>query len=342
MSGSYRTINELSLSKPGKAMIDNKQGLKIVVLLPCYNEGGAIKKVVKEFKSVLPSSEVYVFDNNSTDNTASQAAEAGAIVRYETHQGKGNVVRRMFSDVEADIYVMADGDGTYDAQAAITLVDELISGDLDMVIGTRKEDDSHNEQYRLGHRFGNQALSRIVGTLFGHQMRDVLSGYRVMSRRFVKSFPNMAKGFEIEVMLTIHALSLRLPIKEIATSYFNRAEGTVSKLNTFRDGLRIFLGIVYLFKEYRPLQFFGAWSVVVAVVAMLVGVPVIFEFFETGLVPRFPSAILATGLVIVSTISLTCGVLLDTVSRGHMELKRILYASLPSISAVLRKKSTGE
>lgn len=320
-------------------MTDFTSTLKIAVLLPCYNEGAAIKKVVKDFKSVLPSSAIYVFDNNSSDNTAIQAAEAGAIVRYETHQGKGNVVRRMFSDVEADIYVMADGDGTYDVQAAVALVGELIADDLDMVVGTRKEDESHEEQYRPGHRFGNRILTWMVSALFGRRMGDVLSGYRVMSRRFVKSFPTMAKGFEIEVMLTIHALSLRLPIKEVATAYFDRAEGTTSKLNTIRDGLRIFWGIIYLFKEYRPLQFFGAFSIVIAIISLLFGVPVIFEFFETGLVLRFPTAILATGLAIMSTISLTCGVLLDTVSRGQMELKRILYASLPSISVILSQRN---
>lgn len=320
-------------------MTESAEKLSIAVLLPCFNEGAAIKKVVEEFRAALPASEILVFDNNSSDDTVEQATEAGAEVRFESHQGKGNVVRRMFSDVEADIYVMADGDGTYDAGAVTTLVDELVSRDLDMVVGTRKESSTHEEQYRPGHRFGNRLLTWIVGVLFGRTMSDVLSGYRVMSRRFVKSFPNMAKGFEIEVMMTIHALSLRLPVKEVETQYFDRAEGTASKLNTVRDGIRILAGIVYLFKEYRPLLFFGACSLVIAVLGLLVGLPVVNEYFETGLVPRFPSAILATGLMILATISLTCGVLLDTVSRGQMELKRIHYAALPSISSVLAGRS---
>lgn len=313
-------------------------GLKVVVILPCYNEGGAIKKVVGDFKSVLPASQVYVYDNNSTDNTVSQALEARAIVRHESQQGKGNVVRRMFSDVEADVYVMADGDGTYDADAVTKMVDELVCNDLDMVIGVREEDEQHDEQYRPGHRFGNQMLTRMVSVLFGYRMGDVLSGYRVMSRRFVKSFPGMAKGFEIEVMLTIHALSLLLPIKEIGTAYFNRAEGTESKLNTIRDGMRIFIEITYLFKEYRPLLFFGVFSVLFALLGLFLGVPVVFEYFETGLVPRFPTAILATGLMVLSAISVICGLVLDTVSQGQTELKRMLYASLPSVSSVLAKK----
>lgn len=320
-------------------MTEPTEKLKIAVLLPCFNEGAAIGRVVGDFRAALPASEIYVYDNNSTDGTVEQAREAGAVVRFESHQGKGNVVRRMFSDVEADVYVMADGDGTYDARAAGKLVDELVSGDLDMVVGTRKESDAHEDQYRRGHRFGNRLLTWIVGFLFGQSLDDVLSGYRVMSRRFVKSFPNMARGFEIEVMMSIHALSLRLPVKEVETLYFDRVEGTASKLNTFADGLRILSNITYLFKEYRPLLFFGACAFVIGMLGLIVGLPVVNEYFETGLVPRFPSAILATGLVILATISLTCGVLLDTVSRGQMELKRIHYASLPSISSILTEKA---
>lgn len=313
--------------------------LKVAVLIPCYNEGGAIKRVVQDFAAALPGCEIYVYDNNSSDDTVARAHEAGAIVRQESMQGKGHVVRRMFSDVEADVYVMADGDGTYDANALPWLLNELVDNDLDMVVGCRREDDAHTEQYRPGHRFGNRMLTTMVGALFGRPMQDVLSGYRVMSRRFVKSFPNMAKGFEIEVMLTIHALSLRLPVKELATAYFDRAEGTQSKLNTIRDGIRIFLVIAYLFKEYRPLRFFGIVATILFFLAAGFGVPVVMEYFESGLVPRFPTAILATGLVVLSAISATCGVILDTVSRGQAEIKRILYASMPSVQAVLAKKS---
>lgn len=322
-------------------MDDQWADLRLAVLLPCYNEGGAIRQVVEQFRAVLPTAEIYVFDNNSVDDTVAEARAAGAVIRHETHQGKGNVVRRMFSDVEADIYVMADGDGTYDAGVAGRLVDELVVKDLDLVVGARREAGTNDNQYRPGHRFGNRMLTGMVALLFGHSMTDVLSGYRVMSRRFVKSFPNMAKGFEIEIMMTIHALSLRLPATEVGTDYFDRAGGTVSKLHTIRDGLRIFSGIAYLFKEYRPLLFFGIWALVLATLGLSTGLPVVFEFYETGLVPRFPSAILATGLMILATISMTCGLILDTVSRGQMELKRIAYFALPAVSAVLRERKAG-
>lgn len=320
-------------------MFDAKYAnLKIAVLLPCYNEGAAIRKVVEDFRAVLPESDIYVYDNNSSDNTISEAMATDAIVRQEPLQGKGNVVRRMFADVDADIYIMADGDGTYDTKAAVRLIDELVDNNLDMVVGTRVEAESDSHQYRPGHRFGNSMLTSVVSHLFGDQLQDVLSGYRVMSRRFVKSFPGLAKGFEIEVMLTIHALSLRLPVAEVGTDYFDRAEGTESKLNTIRDGIRILFTILYLFKEVYPLKFFGVFSVLFFICALFFGVPVIFEYFETGLVPRFPSAILATGFVMLAAISSTCGLVLDTVSRGQLELKKILYSSMSSVASVLKAK----
>ncbi|MBK6281220.1 MAG: glycosyltransferase [Gammaproteobacteria bacterium] len=300
---------------------------RIAVLIPCFNEASAIDAVVSSFRAALPTAEIYVFDNNSVDDTAAIARDAGAIVRRERRQGKGHVVRRMFADVEADVYVLADGDGTYDACAAAPMVDELVGNQLDMVVGVRRSDTAE-ATYRRGHQFGNRLFSYIVSVLFEDQFSDILSGYRVMSRRFVKSFPALAKGFEIETQLTVHALELSVPCAEYATAYYARAEGTQSKLRTYRDGTRILLAILLLFKETRPFAFFGLLGLLCAGLSGGFGLSVIIEYFETGLVPRFPTAILATGLGLMAAICFTAGFTLDTVSRGQRELKRLHYLQL--------------
>ncbi len=307
--------------------------IRIAVLLPCYNEGPAIGAVVHTFRAALPQSEIYVYDNNSTDNTVANAHAAGAIVRSEPMQGKGNVVRRMFADIEADVYVMADGDGTYDASAASGMVELLLHKNLDMVVG-RRDGGAERNTYRLGHRFGNWLITRTVASLFDDRFHDVLSGYRVMSRRFVKSFPALVSGFEIETTLTIHALELGIPSAEVVTRYSERIQGTESKLSTIWDGLRIFGVIALLFKETRPFRFFGILASIFAAASLVAGIPIIVEFMDTGLVPRFPTAILATGMMLLGAIALTCGLILDSVSRGRLETKRMLYQSSPAIQVV--------
>jgi glycosyltransferase involved in cell wall biosynthesis len=296
---------------------------RIAVLVPCYNEATTIGSVVRDFQQALPSATIYVFDNNSSDGTANIAREAGAVVRAVSDQGKGNVIRRMFADVDADVYVMVDGDGTYDAKAATQLVQTLLSGALDMVVGTRVSDE--REAYRPGHRFGNRLLTHCVATLFGKTFTDMLSGYRAFSRRFVKSFPAHAAGFEIETELTVHALELRMPVAEVATTYGARPEGSESKLNTWSDGFRILFMIARLFKTERPLLFFSLGFFVCALLSVVLAVPVIDEYLRTGLVPRFPTAILCAALMLFGAILLTCGIVLDTVTRGRAEAKRFAY-----------------
>ena len=299
------------------------------MLVPCYNEGIAIGRVVREFRAALPEAVVYVYDNNSTDDTVAQAEAAGALVRGESYQGKGNVVRRMFADIEADVYVLVDGDATYDAASAPRLVATLVEGRCDMVNAARLS--SGEGTYRRGHRFGNAMLTGMVADIFGRQIGDMLSGYRAFSRRFVKSFPALSEGFEIETELTVHALQLRMPIAEIETPYFARPEGSASKLSTYRDGFRILLTIVKLVKRERPLPFFGAIATVLGIVSIALGVPLIIEFMESGLVPRFPTAILATGLMLSALLSLACGLILDTVTRGRLELRRLSYLAIPGL-----------
>lgn len=300
---------------------------RIAVLVPCYNEAASIQSVVSNFKSALPTASIYVYDNNSSDRTAEIAQAAGAIVRREPLPGKGNVVRRMFSDVEADIYVMVDGDDTYHAQSAPMMIRRLLDDQLDMVSGARVE--TTKEAYRLGHRFGNAVLTGLVATIFGNRFTDMLSGYRVLSRRFVKSFPALSTGFEIETELTVHALELRMKVAEIETPYKDRPEGSASKLNTIRDGIRIFSTIVHLVKEERPLQFFSAAFLALAIGSVLLAIPIISEFLDTGEVPRFPTAILSTGLMLSAFLSLACGLILDTVTTSRREVKRLRYLSLP-------------
>lgn len=304
---------------------------RLAVLIPCYNEEQAIAKVVKDFRAVLPEAAIYVYDNNSTDSTVQRAQEAGAIVRTEVHQGKGNVVRRMFADTDADIYVLVDGDDTYDASSAPKLVDELINNGLDMVVGSRlaEYDDT---AFRQGHYFGNRLLTGSVALLFRHRLIDMLSGYRVFSRRFVKSFPALASGFETETELTVHALELRMAIAEVRTPYKARPAGSQSKLRTYRDGMRILLTILTLFKAERPLIFFSLISAVLAMLSLGLGYPIVMTYLETGLVPRFPTAILATGMMQVAFLSLASGFILDTVTCGRRELKRLTYLSIPPTS----------
>jgi glycosyltransferase involved in cell wall biosynthesis len=303
---------------------------RVAVILPCYNEAAAIAEVVRDFRAALPQAVVHVYDNNSGDETVENARAAGALVRRETRQGKGHVVRRMFADVDADIYVLADGDGTYDAASAPALVEKLVSEQLDMVVGSRLTT-YEGEAFRRGHRFGNDLLTGFLGLCFGRTFTDILSGYRVFSRRFVKSFPALSAGFETETELSVHALELRMPIAEVVTAYKARPAGSESKLRTYRDGFRILMMILNLFKEERPLAFFSIIAGTLALAAVVLSYPLFLTYLETGLVPRFPTAILSTGLMILACLSLTCGFVLDTVTHGRREMKRLAYLAIPPI-----------
>ncbi len=300
---------------------------RIAVLLPCYNEEAAIAQTVAGFRAALPSATIYVFDNNSRDRTVEVARAAGAVVRTERMQGKGNVVRRMFADVDADIYVMADGDATYDAAAAPAMVARLLEEGLDMIVGTRVHEAA--EAYRRGHVLGNRVMTGFLAGLFGRSFTDIFSGYRIFSRRFVKSFPVLSAGFEIETEISVHALELKMPVGEVETTYFARLEGSVSKLNTYRDGLRILRTIVTLYRIERPILFFGWIAALFAVLAVALAIPLVLTYMETGLVPRFPTAILATGLVILAFLNVFTGLILDTVVRGRREMRRLAYLAYP-------------
>lgn len=301
---------------------------KIAVLVPCYNEEATVARVVEDFRASLPTAAIYVYDNNSTDRTVARARQAGAIVRTESLQGKGNVVRRMFADIEAEVYVLVDGDATYDAAAAPEMVRLLVDNQLDMVNGARVTD--IKEAYRLGHRFGNRLLTSIVALTFGNRLKDMLSGYRVFSRRYVKSFPSLAVGFEIETELTVHALHLRMPIAEVATAYRERPAGSSSKLSTFRDGFRILWKILVFIKEEKPMAFFSSVALFFSFSSVALMLPIIAEFLETGLVPRIPTAVLSMSMMIIGFLSFACGLILDTVSRGRSEMKRMRYLSTPA------------
>ena len=301
----------------------------IAVILPCYNEEAAIGITVAAFRAALPGATVYVYDNNSSDRTMDFARAAGAVVRSERMQGKGHVVRRMFADVEADIYVMADGDATYDASAAPEMVRQLIDERLDMVVGARESE--VKAAYRRGHRFGNAMLTGILARIFGRSFSDILSGYRVFSRRFVKSFPVLSTGFEIETEISVHALELKMPVGEIVTAYAARPEGSISKLSTYRDGWRILRTIIGLFRIERPVMFFGAIGLALAALALLLAAPLAVTYVQTGLVPRFPTAILAMGLMILAFLNGFCGLILDTVVRGRVEVRRLAYLSFPAV-----------
>jgi len=305
--------------------------MRIAVLLPCYNEEAAIGQTVAAFRAALPDAAIYVYDNNSSDRTGEVAAAAGAIVRTERMQGKGHVVRRMFADVEADVYVMADGDATYDAAAAPGLVRRLVDEQLDMVVGARKSE--VEEAYRRGHRLGNRLFTGLLASLFGRTFTDIFSGYRVFSRRFVKSFPALARGFETETEISVHALELAMPVGEVVTAYGARPEGSQSKLSTYRDGWRIMKTILHLFRIERPVLFYGGFGLFLAVVAVVLGIPLAVTYVQTGLVPRFPTAILITGLMIVAALSFAVGLILDTVVRGRREVRRLAYLSFPAPGA---------
>ena len=298
----------------------------VAVLIPCYNEASAIGQVVSDFRTALPDATIYVYDNNSSDDTRRVAAEAGAIVRSESQQGKGHVVRRMFADVEADVYLLVDGDATYDATCARQMIAELQGGPLDMVNGARVS--NADVKHRPGHQFGNRLLSGLVAWIFGDRFKDMLSGYKVFSRRYVKSFPALSSGFEIETELTVHALELGMPVAEVPTPYAERAAGTESKLSTVRDGLRILKTIGVFIKEERPLQFFSLLAGLLASLSLVLAWPILTTYLATGLVPRLPTAILATGLMLIAALSFTVGLILDTVTRGRREAKRMRYLGI--------------
>jgi hypothetical protein len=299
---------------------------RVAVLVPCYNEAAAIANVVKDFRAALPEAAIYVYDNNSTDDTSAVARAAGATVRLETMRGKGNVVRRMYADIEADVYVLVDGDDTYEAAAAPGMVERLWSDHLDMINGRRVTE--IQAAYRAGHRLGNVVLTGIVRKIFGDPISDMLSGYRVMSRRFVKSFPTIAEGFGIETEMTVHALQLRMPLAEMPTQYKDRPAGSVSKLRTYHDGVLILNTILALVRQERPITFFGAIAALLTLVTIILMYPVVVEYVHTGLVRRFPTAILATGIMLAAFLSLTSGVILDSVTRGRWEVKRLQYLAL--------------
>jgi hypothetical protein len=321
---------DLLLDRGAHERLAKHDSPRVAVLIPCYNEAAAIGAVVSDFRRALPTATVYVYDNNSTDDTRKIASDAGAVVRSEHLQGKGNVVRRMFADIEADVYVLVDGDGTYDAPSAERMVRLLLDDSLDMVNAARVA--VTELAYRPGHAIGNRLLTGAVAAIFGDRIRDMLSGYRALSRRFVKSFPALASGFETETELTVHALELRLPIAEIDTPYRDRPAGSQSKLRTFRDGVRIVRTIVLLVKEERPLKFFSLTAAVLATTSTILAWPLLTSYLETGLVPRLPTAVLVTGLMVLAFMSVVAGLVLDTVTLGRRELKRLHYLSLRGVA----------
>ena len=306
------------------------RGQHVALIVPCYNEESAIESVVREFREAMPEIDIYVVDNNSSDHTSQVAAESGAKVISVSLPGKGNVVRRMFADVEADIYVMVDGDATYEAGAVRSLVDQLLDNHLDMVVGCRKtKEEISGEAYRRGHQWGNYMLTHSVVKIFGGNFNDMLSGYRAFTRRYVKSFPAISRGFEIETELTVHALELRMPYGEVMTAYGVRPEGSVSKLSTYRDGLRILKMIARLYITERPFAFFGICALVMAMISVILGFPLLTEFLKDGLVPRLPTAVLAASIMIAAALSFVCGLILDNVTRGRHEMKRLVYLGIP-------------
>ena len=310
--------------------MDVTSSARIAVLLPCYNEEAAIVRTIEGFRAALPGATIYVYDNNSRDRTVELARATGAKVRCERMQGKGNVVRRMFADVDADIYLMADGDLTYDPAAAPAMVKLLLDDRLDMVVGTRLHDAT--DAYRGGHVLGNRMFTGLLANLFGRSFSDIFSGYRVFSRRFVKSFPVLSEGFEIETEISVHALELRMPVGEVATAYGARPEGSESKLSTFRDGWRILKTIATLYRIERPVLFYGSIGAFLVVAAVLLSIPLVTTYLDTGLVPRFPTAILVTGMTIVAVLCFFAGLILDTVTRGRREMRRLAYLSQPTLT----------
>lgn len=306
--------------------MDAQQQPRIAVVLPCYNEEAGIGQTIAGFREALPGATIYVYDNNSADRTREVARKAGAIVRSERQQGKGHVVMRMFADVDADIYVMADGDLTYDPGAAPVMVNMLIADQLDMVVGTRRH--SEKQAYRGGHVLGNRIFTGLLSGLFGRSFSDIFSGYRVFSRRFVKSFPVISSGFEIETEISVHALELKMPVGEVETTYAARPEGSQSKLSTYSDGWRILRTIVTLYRVERPALFYGLIGAMLVALALVLAIPLVITYANTGLVPRFPTAILVTGIIIIAVLCFFAGLILDTVTRGRRELRRLAYLSL--------------
>lgn len=302
--------------------------LRIAVVLPCYNEEAAIAQTIAGFRAALPGATIYVYDNNSRDRTAELARAAGAVVRNERQQGKGHVVRRMFADVDADVYVMADGDLTYDPRAAPEMVRMLVGEQYDMVVGTRQHEVA--DAYRGGHVLGNRLFTGLLASLFGRSFTDIFSGYRVFSRRFVKSFPVLSAGFEIETEMSVHALELRMPVGEVETAYGARPEGSASKLSTYRDGWRILKTIGTLYRVERPVLFYGGIGALFWLAAIILAIPLVITYLDTGLVPRFPTAILATGLSIIGVLCFFAGLILDTVTRGRREVRRLAYLAHPA------------
>jgi glycosyltransferase involved in cell wall biosynthesis len=322
-----RTMPNLKNTEPDHPPV------RVAVILPCYNEAAAIATVIEEFRAALPNAEIHVFDNNSSDNTSEVARACGAHVTQVRLRGKGNVIRRMFADVDADIYFMVDGDATYDVSDAQQLVERVQQEHLDMLVGHRVDDGINKENYRPGHRWGNRLLTNFVGTLFESRFSDMLSGYRVFSRRFVKSFPAQSRGFEIETELTIHALELRMPVAEHPVAYRSRLEGSTSKLSTYRDGWRILKTIFKLFISERPLQFFSGVSALFALTAVLLAIPLVITYLQTGLVPRLPTAVLSTGMMLSAMLSLVCGVILNTVTISRHEIRHLAYLAVPRLAA---------
>ena len=308
----------------------NHRDFSIAVMIPCLNEEAAIGQVVNDFRRALPSAEIFVYDNASDDNTAQTAHDAGAIVRHEPTRGKGNVVHRMFNDIDADIFVLVDGDGTYPAREAPEMIAALLKHQLDMVSGARYP--AHAASYRRGHRMGNAFFTRLVGLTFGRHFSDILSGYRIMSRRFVKSFPALSSGFEIETEIAVHALEMRLPSMEIPVPYFARHEGSTSKLRTIRDGMAIARTILALVKEEKPLVFFSIVCVMLELTSLGLAWPIATHYLSTGLVPRLPTAVLSTGLALLGFLSLTCGLILDSIARGRREVRRLHYLAVPGLT----------
>ena len=305
--------------------------MRIAVLVPCFNEEAAVASVIADFRKALPTAQIHIYDNNSKDRTVAVARAAGAQVRSERRQGKGHVVRRMFADVDADVYVLVDGDATYDAPSAPGMIERLVNDHLDMVVGSRVYQEQ--AEYRRGHRTGNWLLTSFLSSVFGQAFTDILSGYRVFSRRFVKSFPVLSDGFEIETELTVHALELAMPVAEVETPYYARPEGSVSKLNTWRDGFRILGTILKLYRSEKPLRFFAIIGFFLALVSVGLAIPLAITYLEEGLVPRLPTAILSTGLMIVAVLSVSSGLVLDTVTRGRREMKLLAYLAQPPVSS---------
>jgi glycosyltransferase involved in cell wall biosynthesis len=312
------------------------QDLRIAAIVPCHNEEAAVGKVVRDLKEALPNATVYVYDNRSTDQTAQLAAEAGAIVRHEDRKGKGNVVRRAFADIEADIYLLIDGDDTYDASAAPSMVETLLSGPYDHILGVRRETTSTS--YRPGHSLGNKGFNALVGAIFQSPVSDMLSGYRVFSRRFVKSFPAVSREFEIETELTVHAVSLRVPQTEVEVGFRDRPAGSESKLSTYRDGFKILSLIVNLARHERPLMFHGALAAALFVISIVLGMPVLIQFFETGLVPRLPTAVLASTFAVLAFLATLLGLILDGITKSRREIARLVYLgfSAPAVNSPSR------